>query len=298
MDLFLHLDDFHFLRPHFLWLFVPWIIIASVITTRQKKRRAEHLFAPHLLKHLIQKPQQHSTQWLPKVCLGLLAMCLTLSAAGPTWSRQPMPWLKDQSAVVLLVKLTPSMLAKDVQPSRLERMKQKLKVFVNKRSGQKHALMVYAGSAHVVMPFSSDPDAITYFSDALQLDIMPTEGDAPDKAFNAANALLDQSGLPGSIVWMTDDLTLNDELDIPYPIHSYLFTLKKDNTQFQPSITQVTPDDTDIAELLDSVKHHWSLPSGSEDTAQWEDQGYHLVPVILLLLLAWFIPGWVVSYEN
>ena len=72
----------------------------------------------------------------------------------------------------------PVMLARDVQPTRLERATQKIHDLLELRTGAKTALIAYAGSVHLAMPLTVDPNIINMFSQALTPDIMPIDGDA------------------------------------------------------------------------------------------------------------------------
>ena len=63
----------------------------------------------------------------------------------------------QRDAAVIALDLSATMNAVDVQPSRLERAKQKIRDLLALRSGARTALVAYAGSAHTVLPLSDDP---------------------------------------------------------------------------------------------------------------------------------------------
>ncbi len=50
------------------------------------------------------------------------------------------------------------MTANDVVPTRLERAKQKTEDLLKLRAGARTALVAYAGTAHLVVPMTNDPD--------------------------------------------------------------------------------------------------------------------------------------------
>jgi Ca-activated chloride channel family protein len=59
------------------------------------------------------------------------------------------------------------------------------------------------------------------------------------------------------------------------------------------SFLAVTPDDADIRELAQQAKFVSATVSGQGD--QWQDAGYWLVPMIVLLSAFWFRRGWMVT---
>ena len=102
-----------------------------------------------------------------------LIVLICLALAGPTWQREPAPFADDTAALVIVVEVTPTMLAQDVQPSRLERAALKIHDLLALRRGSVTALVAYAGSAHLVLPLTQDGDLITEFAAQLDPSIMP-----------------------------------------------------------------------------------------------------------------------------
>ena len=70
--------------------------------------------------------------------LCVLSLCAgyyyVLSLAGPTWSKLPQPVHKEDSALVIVFDLSPSMLAQDISPGRLVRARYKIIDIVKARN--------------------------------------------------------------------------------------------------------------------------------------------------------------------
>ena len=96
--------------------------------------------------------------------------------------------------------------AVDVQPTRLERAKQKVRDLLALRAGARSALVAYAGSAHTVLPLCDDPSVFETFLAALDSDVMPVRGKAPARALALAEKLLADEPAPGSILFLTDGI--------------------------------------------------------------------------------------------
>jgi Ca-activated chloride channel family protein len=233
--------------------------------------------------------------------------------AGPTFKVEPFPFSEDTAAVMIVLKVTDSMLAKDIQPSRLTRSVQKIKDLLDLRPGSKTGLVAFSGSAHLVMPLTSDPDVLTAFAGELTPDIMPEKGDNLDKALVLGDQWLEKSGSTGSLLLIVDDISW-DQINrlTDFKAHSqtavHVFAvagaesvntanLKAAANALNASLTFVTADDTDVKRLISTIQVRFSVIQAENGGSRWKDAGYFLVPVIALLGLLWFRQGWIVKWE-
>src|SRR5262249_10271658 len=72
--------------------------------------------------------------------------------------------------------LSKTMDAIDVAPTRLERVKLKIRDLLELRKGARSATFAYAGSAHLVLPLADDAALAETFVDSLSTAIMPVPG--------------------------------------------------------------------------------------------------------------------------
>ena len=203
--------DFHFLRP--LWLltcvpaFLLWLLIRFGASLERRWRR---IIAPHLLAHLKVGKEQR-WRFRPLHLILLLMILGAIGAAGPTWQREASPFAEDTAPLVIALDLSTSMNAIDIQPTRLERTKQKIRDLVSLRTGSRTALIAYAGSAHTVLPFSDDPSLFETFLSALSTQIMPVDGQDPSKALDLAQEMLSSEPVPARFCFS------------PMPLLSHIF---------------------------------------------------------------------------
>ncbi|MCY7264644.1 VWA domain-containing protein, partial [Pseudomonas protegens] len=87
---------------------------------------------------------------------GLAWLLAVIALLGPSWQRFEQPSIKRSDPLVVLLELTPSMLASDAPPTRLEQAKRKLLDLLERRQDVQTAVVVFAGSAHTVVPLSDD----------------------------------------------------------------------------------------------------------------------------------------------
>ena len=322
------LSELHFLRPEWLWLLLPAAALLWLLWRAQSGAHAwRRVLAPHLRAHLLIDNGGSAHWWRPILALGLFWGLGILALAGPAWQRAPSPFLEDRSALVIALKVTPSMLARDVAPSRLARAVQKIRDLLAARQGERTALIAYAGSAHLVMPLTRDARIIEQFAAELDPRIMPREGDAAAEAVTLANARIRQAGTPGSILLIADDVAphqltaLAEQRDgggapvqilavaagpevVPPPDSPPAPALDRAALEQAAAaaggrLTTVTVDARDIERLdrLLTRQLAGADPEGeAEDDSAWQDGGYLLLPLLAVILLFGFRRGWVLDH--
>ncbi|MHC8411013.1 tetratricopeptide repeat protein [Pseudomonas sp. Hz4] len=145
---------------------------------------------------------------LPWVILGCAWVLTVLALLGPGWERVEQTSQKPADPLVVVLELTPEMLATDVPPNRLEQARRKLFDLLQNRSDAQTAIVVYAGSAHTLVPLSDDLSTSRNLLDALKPSLMPEAGHRADLAVAKALALLDQGALgDGRILLIGSTLT-------------------------------------------------------------------------------------------
>lgn len=204
------LNDFHFVRPWWLLGAFPALLLVYLLW----KRRAAYgswdkVISPHLLPHLIQGSQQvQSRKPLVLLLAGWLLACIAM--AGPTWQQLPQAVQKRIDAQVIVLDLSLSMYATDLAPSRLQRARMKLTDILQRSDEGLTALVVYAGTSHVVTPLTDDSNTIQSMVSALSPDIMPIKGSDPVGAVKKALEVLKQGAIgEGHILLMTDSVPAN-----------------------------------------------------------------------------------------
>ena len=138
--------------------------------------------------------------WAPTLLLALV----TLAAAGPSLQRVELPVIKRADALVIVLDLSASMLAADVQPSRVQRARQKILDLLDTRDEGVTGLVVFAGDAHVVTPLTDDTRTIANLMPALSPAIMPLPGADATSGIELASELLRAAGAQGGQVAVDD----------------------------------------------------------------------------------------------
>jgi len=319
------LTGIHFLRPEVFWLVLPVVMVLPALWRQGgAEARWRGVIAPHLLEHLIVRPEGRR-RVRPLHLLGTALVIGVLAAAGPTWRREPPPFTEDTAPLIIVLDLSENMLVHDVQPSRLERAQQKIRDVLDGRKGAKTALLVYAGSAHLVLPLTDDPGVIAAFVEDLNPSVMPLPGSDPAKALALAERILDDEKSPGTILFLTSGIggdavpafaahgtSSRDQVLVlavgtttggPIPGSNAFSSLDRNGLEKLTSETGigvigVTPDDEDVKELTRRISLHLTAVRHENEEGRWRDEGWWLVWPLAVIVLVWFRRGWLVQWEG
>ena len=201
------LSHFQFLRPWY-WLAIVPACIAAWRLYRYHSQSGDwsRVIAPQLLPWLLDNEVHSRARQLPLIALGVWLIAI-LALSGPSWKDIPVPIQQSEQALVILLDLSPSMLATDLKPNRLVRARLKLLDLLQARQEGLSALIVYAGSSHVVTPLTDDTDTIATLVPMLAPDVMPMSGSSPELAVEKALQLLANAGHQrGDILLITDGI--------------------------------------------------------------------------------------------
>ena len=180
------------LRPFWL-LLVPLLVwlIWHLWHRQQRAGRWQSLLPPAFHQVLLGGVSRRNSR-LPWLALGLAWLLALLALLGPSWQRVEQVNLKRADPLVVVLDLSTSMLATDVAPNRLEQAKRKLLDLLHSRRDAPTGIVVFAGSAHTLVPLSDDLATTRNLLEALNPAIMPTPGQRADLGVRQALALLEQ----------------------------------------------------------------------------------------------------------
>ena len=198
----------HWLRPE--WLLLTPLLGGLLWQLWHRERRAGRWqqILPSVFHSLLLTRSTGRGNRLPWIALGLAWLLALLALLGPSWQQQEQLVGKPADPLVIMVELTPQMLASDAPPNRLEQARRKILDLLDARRDAQTAVVVYAGSAHVLVPLSDDMATIHNLLDALKPSIMPEPGQRADLAVAKALDLLRQGARDqGRLLLMTGALS-------------------------------------------------------------------------------------------
>lgn len=192
----------HWLRP---WALLGLLPALALLLWR---RRPDDGAVPpgvidaQLLPHLLVRGGPPA-RLRPADTLAVALACFSVALAGPAWQREASPLALEAAPLMLVLDLSESMDAADLSPSRLDHARAKLQRLVEQRADAPTGLIVYAGSAHLVLPPTRDREVLATYLDALGTALMPQPGNAPAEALALALQWLGRAPVPGTVLFLT-----------------------------------------------------------------------------------------------
>ncbi len=254
-----------FESPQRLWLLavIPLLVIAYIIIVRKRSTQGMRYTNTTVLGEVLPK----QSQWLRHVVVTL--SILSLAALAMAWA-QPLGQdrvPRERATVVLVVDISWSMTATDVQPSRLDAAKTAAKDFAKGLpDGYNVALVSLSGTSGARLSPTDDRSALNRAIDALT----PQDSSAVGNAIQAALAAIemapqasDGSVAPAMIVMLSDGANTagtspyqaaQQSAEMGVPIFTIAFGTDNGYVDLDGERHQVPPDHELMNEIADLTK--------------------------------------------
>jgi len=287
-------DTLHFITPEYLYLLIPAFIATVWLLYLQN---SSFLWEKHIDKRFLKYLLDDSKKRYIKTpyYLALLAVLMAVALAGPAYKIKPNIESNEQSEIVWVLKVTPSMMTKDLLPSRIKRAVFKINDFLSLRSDIRSALVAYAGSAHLVMPLTKDKKIINAFVSSLEPSMMPKKGEALYDAVKLASKQFME--VKGSIIVLCDGVSedalqkIKEDKSLDgYNIIYYNITSEAMRSERMVSAIQLSTDKNDIEALSSAVDYQFDNTLAAK-AGRYENSGYALLPFMIILMLLFFQRG-------
>jgi Ca-activated chloride channel family protein len=195
-----------FTDPYNFWLllllpcmaaFFAWAIMA--------RRRALLNFVRQPLAAKLTRDLSRGRQYGKYVLLGVGTLLLVLALSGPQFGTKLEMATRKGIDVMLVLDVSRSMLAQDLNPSRLEHAKQQIRELLDELQGDRVGLVVFAGQAFVQCPLTLDYGAVEMFLNVLDVGMIPVQGTAIGDALRLATRCFDEGDSQHKVVVLFTD---------------------------------------------------------------------------------------------
>lgn len=195
-----------FRNPRWLLWGALWLAAAAAVVRLAAARRAGLISAfglPATLLRLTAPEAAARRAWKTGLQLAGVALVF-LALAGPQWGVELITTEASGVQVLLAVDTSNSMLAEDLEPSRMDKAKSELLQLIGGLKGQRVGLIAFAGKAHLVCPLTTDLDAAKSMVDRIEVGMIPQQGTALGDALERAAKLLAKYPGQKAVVLLTD----------------------------------------------------------------------------------------------
>jgi len=165
-------------------LLIPLVILALVLARRRRIRYAIRYPALDLLAGVVERERRG--RWIPAALLVLALTALLLGAARPM-ARVPVP--RDEATVMLVIDVSGSMNADDVEPTRMEAAERAASRFLDRLPERfQVGLVVFSSEAETLVPPTTDREAVRSALDTLNANGGTAMGDGLARALDVIEA--------------------------------------------------------------------------------------------------------------
>ena len=195
-----------FARAELLWLIwtLPLLALVYFYGWRKRRRILMAFARAHTLERILPAGIAARRRWCAVLVLSA-SLCTAVALSGPQYGFR---WQEIQHRgidIVIALDCSRSMLAADIQPTRLDRAKRKIYDLLNMLQGDRVGLVAFSGTAFLQCPLTIDYSAFNLFLDVLNPDYLPVGGSDLASALQSAQDAFD----PGSqaekaIILITD----------------------------------------------------------------------------------------------
>lgn len=248
-------------------LLVPIAAAAAYVVVDKRRRRRSIAFGNFTVIADVAGPGRPWLRHVPVAALLLALAVLAVALAGPMAETKV---ARNRATIMLVVDVSLSMAATDVEPDRLTAAKQAGREFLDELPEDLNiGLVTFAGRSQTPVMPTTDHDTVARALDAARLDNATATGDA----INAAKTAIVQFGEqvkgpegppPASIVLLSDGKqTIPEELDDPrgaytaadeakqvgIPVHTISFGTPSGTISVQGEQLAVPNDDESLMEI-------------------------------------------------
>jgi Ca-activated chloride channel family protein len=154
---------------------IPVMILLYILLVRWKKKAIKKIGDPLLIKQLTKGFS--SKKFNLKLIVFIIGFILCgFAVAGLVEPDGTQKINRKGIDIMIALDVSKSMLAQDIQPSRLERAKQVVSKIIDNAPEDKIGLVIFAGRAYLQMPMTVDHEAAKMYLSTASPDDVPTQG--------------------------------------------------------------------------------------------------------------------------
>lgn len=195
-----------FESPIYLWLLliIPLFIGIMLLVEWRRNKNLKRIGDKELIDALIPHASA-KRRWIKFTLTQIAIALLVVVIARPQMGTKVTNEKRNGIEAIICLDISNSMLAEDVQPSRLQKSKMLVENLVDKFTNDKIGLIVFAGDAFVQLPITSDFISAKMFLQNAVPSLIQTQGTDIARALELAeNSFTQQKNIGRAIIVITD----------------------------------------------------------------------------------------------
>jgi len=195
------IDAFQYI---YLLCIVPLLWVTYALLVRWKRKTQNSFARPELLE-LLSPNRSKFKPTFKIILLSLSIVSLVLGLMNPKIGTQLETVKREGVDIVFAMDVSRSMLAEDIAPNRIEKSKRLVSAIVNQLASDRVGIIAYAAQAVPQLPITTDYAAAKMFLQALNTDMLSSQGTALDSAIDLAGTFFDDEDQTNRVIFLISD---------------------------------------------------------------------------------------------
>ncbi|MDR0228261.1 MAG: VWA domain-containing protein [Flavobacteriaceae bacterium] len=196
----------------FLLLVVAILVLLFIADLLWKKRKQKDFATEKAIEKLA--PNRSKNKSIIKASLYLVALtAIVIGLVNPKIGTRVITVKRQGVDIVFTLDVSKSMLAQDMAPDRLSKMKQLVSQIINSLGPDRVGIVGYAGSAFPMLPITTDHYAAKMYLQSMNTDMVSSQGTAFEDAINVASNYYDNPRTSKVMILISDGEDHGEEMD-------------------------------------------------------------------------------------
>ena len=188
----------------YLLCIVPLLWVTYALLVRWKRKTQNSFARPELLE-LLSPNRSKFKPTFKIILLSLSIVSLVLGLMNPKIGTQLETVKRVGVDIVFAMDVSRSMLAEDIAPNRIEKSKRLVSAIINQLASDRVGIIAYAAQAVPQLPITTDYAAAKMFLQALNTDMLSSQGTALDSAIDLAGTFFDDEDQTNRVIFLISD---------------------------------------------------------------------------------------------
>ena len=196
---------FRFEHPIYLYALaiLPLLVLLMLGASYARKKALIRLGNPELIQRLM--PERSPVRLRNKNILFLIGLFFIIIAlANPQWGTKTQAVRRQSIDIIFALDISQSMMCQDIAPSRLIQAQRLCQQLIEKLSGNRLGVILFAGEAYMQVPLTTDYEAVSLLLQSANPDMISSQGTSIGEALAIAQQSTSKSNGNRVVLVITD----------------------------------------------------------------------------------------------